>query len=530
MNKIEYVIYINNENEASKNAISIFQQQIFNKNFVTYWDIINHDYVLSKDGLKWIEFNKLISVLRGKYSNILDDFKSFDGFAFPSSDYVTQFENLKKKVKLLQISNVNQTEWIINDTQKFEYVPDKYLKNKKKYLLNSKCILISLTGGTDTDNDITSYFDNSFKAFLNQRVAAFSMKEYNKDYFFYFYAMTKTKFFKEQWLGKGGIQKNTVASDRAKTYLPKIDNLEIVNFVSILTQAIINKEKLIRERYEAILKAIETELLENQQPDKFSFELPRINELEEVGRLDTGLYSETFKKNRFLVNNYKNGFSNIYELGFTMSRGQNLQESNIGQSVYLKKHYKSFYSLALPTNISDYGTVQKIIYLGNSNQLKTLSKGEIIFGAEGTFRSFVVCDETEKYITNIHGITLFNSDFNLSVFVKCYMDYIVKKGLIDCVKVGGNGGSFAQKYWEVIPFPKFDKTKQDEIAKLYHNANIEYKTDTFTLANFLDKDNEYNQEAGIYELDKTAKQLKEILNQTIDDIVNDKEIVIKFNI
>ena len=183
---------------------------------INYKHIVDNNFILSAEIYsRKINHFKLDKV-KEKYPNIFDDFKSFDGFAFPSSDYVTQFENLKKKVKLLQISNVNQTEWIINETQKFEYVPDKYLQSKKRYLLNSECILISLTGGTDTDNDITSYFDNSFKAFLNQRVSAFTMKDYNKDYFFYFYAMTKTKSFKEQWLGKGGIQKNTVASDRAK--------------------------------------------------------------------------------------------------------------------------------------------------------------------------------------------------------------------------------------------------------------------------------------------------------------------------
>ncbi|MBX9808673.1 MAG: hypothetical protein K2X94_05390 [Amoebophilaceae bacterium] len=102
------------------------------------------------------------------------------------------------------------------------------------------------------------------------------------------------------------------------------------------------------------------------------------------------------------------------------------------------------------------------------------------------------------------------------------------KGLIDIYAVGGNGGSLAQKYWEIIPFPKFEESKQDKIAKLYHNVEIDYKSDTFTLDNFLDKDNEYNQTAGIYELDKTAKQLKEILNKTIDNIINDKPIDIKF--
>lgn len=30
---------------------------------VSYNEIIENDYVLSKDGLKWIEFNKSISVL-----------------------------------------------------------------------------------------------------------------------------------------------------------------------------------------------------------------------------------------------------------------------------------------------------------------------------------------------------------------------------------------------------------------------------------------------------------------------------------
>lgn len=499
---------------------------------VSYNEIIENDCVLSKDGLKWIEFNKSINILREKYPNILDDFKSFDGFAFPSSDYVTQFEKLTKKVKLVQISNVNQTEWIINDTQKFEYVPDKYLLTKKKYLLNNECILISLTGGTDTNNDITSYFDNSFKAFLNQRVSAFTMKEFKKDYFFYFYSMTKTKFFREQWLGKGGIQKNTVASDRAKTYLPKIINLKIVNYISVLTQAIINKEKLIKERHEAILKAIETELLENQKPNKFNFELPRINELEEVGRLDTNLYRENFKNIVFGIKNYKNGFQTISDLGFSLSRGQNLQVSNIGESIYSKKHYNNFYTLMLPKFLSKYGTIDKVEYLGNPNDLKTLQKGDLIFGAEGfeKGRSIVIIEEQSRVITNIHGITIQQEkqDVNKAIFVKCCLDYLRSKGLIDLYAVGGNGGSLAQRYWEVIPFPKFDKIKQDEITKLYHNSDIEYQKDTFTLTNFLDKDNKYNQQAGIYELDKTAKQLREILNQTIFNIINDKEIKIYF--
>ena len=317
-----------------------------------------------------------------------------------------------------------------------------------------------------------------------------------------------------------------------KIPLPNENADDLINFVEVLTQAIINKEKLIRERHETILKTIETELLGNQKPNKFSFELPRIKELETVGRLDTNLYRQYFKKIVFEIQNYKNGFQTISDLGFTLSRGQNLQVSNIGESIYSKKKYSNFYTLMLPKFLSKYGTVDKIEYLGNQNDLKILQKGDLIFGAEGfeKGRSIVIIEAQSRAITNIHGITIQQKehDVNKAIFVKCCLDYLRSKGLIDLYAVGGNGGSLGQKYWEIIPFPIFDKSKQSEIAQFYHNAEMEYKADTFTLANFLYKDNEYNQQAGIYELDRTAKQLKVILNQTIDNIVKNKKIVIKF--
>lgn len=353
---------------------------------------------------------------------------------------------------------------------------------------------------------------------------------------YYLLAFIKHSIFREQldfMVPKGATIRHakTMFLD-CKIPMPNKNAEKVIYFVEILTQAIINKEKLIKERHEAILKAIETELLENQKPNKFNFELPRINELEEVGRLDTNLYRENFKNIVFGIQNYKNGSQTISDLGFSLSRGQNLQVSNIGESIYSKKHYTNFYTLMLPKFLSKYGTIDKIEYLGNPNDLKTLQKGDLIFGAEGfeKGRSIVIIEEQSRVITNIHGITIQQEkqDVNKAIFVKCCLDYLRSKGLIDLYAVGGNGGSLAQRYWEVIPFPKFDKIKQDEITKFYHNSDIEYQKDTFTLTNFLDKDNKYNQQAGIYELDKTAKQLREILNQTIDNIINDKEIKIYF--
>ena len=231
---------------------------------IKYNDIIANDFILSNDSFKWIEFNKKIDILKSKYPNLLEKFNSFDGFAFPSRDYVTRYKELKNKTKLLQISNVNDTEWVVTEGQKFEFLPNSYIESKKRYLLNEEYVLISLTGGSDLGKDISSYFDNSFKAFLNQRVSAFKLStSTEKDLFFYFYGFTKSLFFKEQWLGRGGIQKNTGAKERKNTYIPELSDSNVTKYVSLLTQAIINKEKLIRDRHDNILKAIEKEILDS---------------------------------------------------------------------------------------------------------------------------------------------------------------------------------------------------------------------------------------------------------------------------
>ena len=111
--------------------------------------------------------------------------------------------------------------------------------------------------------------------------------------------------------------------------------------------------------------------------------------------------------------------------------------------------------------------------------------------------------------------------------MKSFLNYLRSKGLIDLFAVGGNGGSLAQKYWSYIPFPTPPLQKQKDIAALYYNYQ-EYDTSSITLENFMDKDNEFNATAGIYELDKTAKRLKQILNNVIDDIVNNRDINIIF--
>jgi hypothetical protein len=491
---------------------------------IQYNDIIENEFILSKDGLKWIEFNSFINNIKLKYKNILDDFKWIDGFAFPSDSYVTRFPDLTNKTKLLQISNVNDFEWITSENQKFEYVPNKYLLSKKKYLLDGECILISLTGGTETNNDITTYFDNSFQAFLNQRISAMKMKEYDKNDFFYFYALTKSSFFKEQWLGKGGIQKNTISSDRNKIYLPKVNDKNIIKYVSVLTQSIINKQKRIETHHKLISKLIEEELGNNQFINKFEFELPKFQELEYSTRLDTGTYSKQFKQIDFLIRNYSNGFSFIDENKF--------KSGNTPKTRYINSDPKLNYRWVTPTNCSDIGYIsfdERINLKGTNNinedcilLINRTSKGGL--GEYVGIANYYDYKDLGKGHHNQGLYKVYNYPKEYLLFILCFLNSEIIRKYCAGLSVGSKMKELKSEHFLQIPIPNFSTKKQNEIVQLFHKQFVSYNPQDWNLDIFLTKDDEFNKIAGIYELDKTIKQLKAKLDIAIDDIVNDRPV------
>lgn len=318
-----------------------------------------------------------------------------------------------------------------------------------------------------------------------------------------------------------------------KIPLPSNNQEKTVKYIEVLTQSIINKEIEIREKFYRIINSIEDELCSNQKCHSFSYKMPTLNEIVQNERIDTNLYCRKFKSESFKIDNYINGYKTLEELGFTLSRGQNLQVSNIGESIYTKKKHKGFYTLILPKFLSKYGSVEKVEYLGNPNKLKTLLKGDLIFGAEGfeKGRSYVVIEDTEKTITNIHGITIQQKEshsINRAIYVKCILDYLREKGMIDLYAVGGNGGSLAQKYWDIIHFPTFPEAVIDRIVKMYYNAEYIEDNSNISMDDFLEKDSQSNLEAGIYNLEKSIVRLNKLLENAITCIIEDKECTITF--
>jgi type I restriction enzyme S subunit len=354
---------------------------------------------------------------------------------------------------------------------------------------------------------------------------------------FYILAFLKSSFFKTQLsfkIPKGATIKHgkTKFLDCFIPFPNQVDGDDVIRYISELTKSIIRKEIMIKEKNKIIDEVIGKELLKNQKSDEYVYHNPIYNEMGSLNRIDAGFYSEEFKRHFFVISNYKHGAMNIEGHGYKLSRGQNLQVSTIGRSIYSDEPKENFYKVYLPKYFTKYGTISKILYLGNKNILKCLEKGDIVFGAEGfeKGRSIVITDEISRTITNIHGIIFKSEEHNVikSIFIRCFMNYMRNMGLIDKFAVGGNGGSLAQKYWGTILFPNFSETKQKEIARYYHNP-IKYDVCDLSLDNFERKDTEVTEESGILELDKQIKAIKQRLDEVIHQIVMDEEVEIDFS-
>lgn len=352
---------------------------------------------------------------------------------------------------------------------------------------------------------------------------------------YYIFAFLKHKYFLNQldlMTPKGSTIRHakTLFLDCKIPFYNQKNKETVVSYVEVLTQAIINKEKLIREKHQQILKEIEKKLLDNQKDKKFNYELPNFKEIKNSNRIDAGYYCKDYKQKQFLIKNYKDGAKELMDWGYSSKRGQNLQISQIGKSIYSDMPKNNFYTLIRPTNFSEFGTVEKFEYLGNAKKLSSLDAGDIVFSAEGTIgKCILFTNPKSRWITNIHGIVLKKDEQNIieSAFVSCFLRFLRNFGTLDYISVGGQGGSLAKKYWKDILIPNFSESKQKDIACLYHNQ-VDYPQ-SLDLQNFLESDKKWNEKSGIIELDKSVKQTKKLLNRVLDKIVNDESVEIKFD-
>ena len=300
-----------------------------------------------------------------------------------------------------------------------------------------------------------------------------------------------------------------------------------IHYVATLTRAIIDKESTIRERSNAIHHIIDQELKSNQASKPFVFAHPTLHDLRDRGRLDAAIYGVEYRSKIWLLENYARGWTTPKADGFSITPGPSLEIKLLRTRIDSETYFPGYYALILPTNISEYGTMTKIPYLGTAKELPLLKEGDIVFGEAGFHkgRSIVLIKVPHKCTTNAHGLYARRTDHDLvkSIFFRCVFNWYRSEGLIDLMAVGGSGGHFSPEYFEYLKLPKFPHKKQLEIARLYHGS-ASPPPGSPTLQTFVQWHRTWNSRLGIYELDRETKCLQDRLTQTQEDIIQGRPV------
>lgn len=415
----------------------------------------------------------------------------------------------------------------------FEYISPSAFdanKGKKEERMISENDLLFVTGGNVGEVALAKSIEYTI---YSSHIIKIPLKK-NRLYVF---AFLKNNFGKEQAnfgpvgsiAGLDSFTEKTLL--KIKIPFPRQKNKEdVIKYLETLVQISLAKETKIKEKNTLLKKTIEGELLENQKSSKFVYKPPRVQDLQALKRLDTGMYSEEYQRIKFLVENYSLGSSTFKDLKYDISRGQNLQVSSIGQSIYSESRKTNFYKLILSKDFNEWMTCAKSSYLGNSRDLKQIEKGDIIFSCRGDLGRVLICmEDGTKTITNIDNVHIVNKGTTLEnkIFIGAFLNYLRERRFLSHISITGSGAdSFTQYQFGLIKFPNFSLKKQQEIGKIYTNACQYPRAD---LGNITLKDAEWNNTVGIYQLDSSLKSVKAKIDALIAQITEDEEIAIDYS-
>ena len=341
----------------------------------------------------------------------------------------------------------------------------------------------------------------------------------------YVYSFLRSDFFIEQvWsLLNRGLYPRVERDALDKILIPIPEDWQKIELVTGLTQAIIDKESMIRVLHRKILDTLHSELTGGRTAEDFHYAHPTVDDIRILNRLDTGLYCREFKSFKHLVDNYESGSTCLSKLGVRSRRGPNLAVSVLGNSSISKQPKPdNWYQLIRPVNITEYGTLAKREWLGTKRKLPLLKKGDIVLGCEGfeKGRTFVVMEEIEKCTTNFHGTVLFwpEAEMRRIIALRCYLAYLRFRGIIDLVGVGGSGGHMSPEYFDCLPIPVLPESIESDIAECY-SSGLQPLKESVSPRNLIEVHRGRNEESGIWELDREMRELQSTLRQIQENII-----------
>lgn len=476
-------------------------------NYITKPKKINISQVMSNE-LALSPFNHRMIICKNNNLKFLSELVLLNekGFEPGSYSYINFSNN-----HFIRISELSDEYYTFDITE----ATNKIIPPKNKQIQLSKYDLLYQTA-SNVGN--ICFYIGSDNAYFNSHLRKIDLKDK-----YYCAAILKSNFGRQQVEVLGSIKGvdnfreeyllNTVIP--YPTFQNNQNPNDVIIYVSMLMQNIINKEENIKIKNELIDNLIFEELTQNQKKDIFKYVFPKINEIKSEYRIDTILYTEKYKRLEYLVTNYKNGYFYIPES--SIKPGKTPDD-------YFYTNYKAnnTYYWVTPKNIAQRRLIFRT-YLHTKQKSNTKKLSLIFSGIRYVGNCYFVENEKDPIFCNQNTLVINHSDkIEEQLFILCYFSSQIGKKLQLMQRVFGIVPILYSKDFAKIPIPKIPTKKQKEIIVEYYNS-VNFDSD-LTLNNYLIKEKVRNTKLGIFQLNSEILDLKEKLELIIDKIINEQKI------
>ncbi|HBD95743.1 MAG: hypothetical protein A2015_12880 [Spirochaetes bacterium GWF1_31_7] len=434
--------------------------------------------------------------------------------------------NQKKYFNYVEIGSINTTTGYIEPTLKksIDISTDSVFQLEKDDILIST--VRTYLGGIGIINQKDQYLVAS-KALIVLRELK---KDINK---YYLFGILRTGFFIEQTnliLNASMYPRMDKDSfDKLKIPFPTNTNHQnpekVENHISNIVQNIIDKEEQIKLKNKQIDELIEKELKEKQKAGSFSYRYPKISEIREETRLDTGLYERNFKEIDFLIRNYEGG---IFQIPLDKFKSGSTPKVRVFDPQNKK------YKWVTPTLITDQGNYQPSATI-NMDSKNNLSKDCILIinrtskGKKGEYVGITCFYEVNSFGLGQHNQGLYQiKDYSKfeKLFIICLLNSKLYRKLCGCISIGSKMKEMKSLDFAFLKFPNFPDSKQKEIVNLYYKS-LE-KNKNLNIENYLEIEKIRNRKLGIFQLNLEIFSLQEQLETLVHKIVSEEYIEIDF--
>ncbi|HEY4543850.1 MAG TPA: restriction endonuclease subunit S [Tissierellaceae bacterium] len=448
-----------------------------------------------------------------KLHNLLDSDVPFIRGTEPGSS--AYLKDLKSNMKFIRNSCVDKLNNIVQ-LQRSLYLNEKSTTFNQEQLLQNGDIVVA-TEANIGDSALFHTDEKKYSYLLSSGMVKLNInKNVNK---YYLLAMLEDGYFFSQ-LDSMTPKGSTIRHSGSRLLdcripYPKEKDLWIIPIIENLMRNIIFAEKRAQKIQDEITYIFDGEFRCISVNEKE----PKVSDLLSVKRVDAGYYSQKVQRFFEKIEKHPNGSKKLAELGYKTRRGPNLAKRDLGRSIKTDIFHPNYALLVYPSDISDFGIIDKTTFLGAAGKIWYLEEKDILFSAEGNVgKTFAICDNSLKFTTNFHGIiiTPINKDkvdIQHTIFISTFLNYMKRKGIIDKLSVGGQGGSFAVQYWDMLRFPNLNDDILTKIKKLYYSRYQIYPFD------FNEEDID---KLGIYEVNKLRTLCVSLLKVMLNDIKNDK--------